>query len=139
METTANSTLSIPSFSGYVEDRKYVKNVSPKTLAWLQDAWKPFGPYLEPVLASGGRIGDGLKAAGYDAVEEGHMPGVSQQLSRAVVRLVVRSTRLERFASHLREGVKLVNLTCLWRPDSCYELVPVGGSCGGGALACGFS
>jgi len=44
METTANSTLSIPSFDNYIEDRKYVKNVSPKTLAWLEDAWKPFGP-----------------------------------------------------------------------------------------------
>ena len=56
MNTTANSILSIPSFAAYVEDRKYIKNVSPKTLAWFNDAWKPFGPHLEPVLASGGRI-----------------------------------------------------------------------------------
>ena len=74
METTANSTLSIPSFSDYVEDRRYVKNVSPKTIAWLQDAWKPFGPYLAPVLASGGRIGDGLKAAVTTLLERGTRP-----------------------------------------------------------------
>ncbi len=74
MEITANSILSIPSFANYVEDRKYVKNVSPKTLAWLQDAWKPFGPHLEPVLASGGRIGDGLKAAVMALLDNGILP-----------------------------------------------------------------
>ena len=74
MNTTANSILSIPSFAAYVEDRKYIKNVSPKTLAWFNDAWKPFGPHLEPVLASGGRIGDGLKAAVAALLESGVRP-----------------------------------------------------------------
>jgi hypothetical protein len=58
METTANLIKSIPSFKAYVEDRKYLKNVSPKTLSWFKDAWKAFGPHLEPVWATGGRYQD---------------------------------------------------------------------------------
>jgi hypothetical protein len=46
MESTANSKTSIPSFAAYTEDRKYMKNVSPKTLLWFRDAWKAFGPHV---------------------------------------------------------------------------------------------
>ena len=63
METTANLRKSIPSFKAYVEDRKYLKNVSPKTLSWFKDAWKAFGPYLEPVWATGGRLSEALSRA----------------------------------------------------------------------------
>jgi len=65
METTAktNSNASIPSFADYTEDRKYLKNVSPQTLAWLGDVWKAFGPHLEPLLASGDSLNIGLRTA----------------------------------------------------------------------------
>jgi hypothetical protein len=61
MEKKANSTTSLPPFGAYVEDRKYLKNVSPKTLSWFTDVWKAFGPHLEPVLANGGRLNEGLR------------------------------------------------------------------------------
>jgi site-specific recombinase XerD len=35
-----------PSFQEYIQDRKYTRNVSPKTLAWYTDVWRAFGPYL---------------------------------------------------------------------------------------------
>lgn len=66
----------IPSFSAYVDDRRYLKNVSPKTLAWYQDAWKAFGPHIEPILASGARLGDGLRA-GIIALQEKNVRPVS--------------------------------------------------------------
>ncbi len=54
MENTAKTTTRIPPFNAYVEDRRYLKNVSPKTLAWFMDAWKAFGTHIEPVLANPG-------------------------------------------------------------------------------------
>ena|GEM_PF-2801221 len=63
METTATATTNIPSFRAYAEDRKYLKNVSPKNLSWFHDAWKAFGPFPEPVFASGSRLNDGLRTA----------------------------------------------------------------------------
>jgi site-specific recombinase XerD len=63
MEKKANSKPSLPPFSAYVEDRKYLKNVSRKTLSWFIHAWKAFGPHLEPVLANGGRLTEGLRPA----------------------------------------------------------------------------
>jgi len=39
METTANSPTSIPSFAAFVQDRKYLKNVSPKTLHGSRTGW----------------------------------------------------------------------------------------------------
>jgi hypothetical protein len=63
MKTTPTSEMSIPSFGKYVEDRKVLKSVSPKTFSWFAGAWKAFGPYLDPVLASRGRLNDGLRAA----------------------------------------------------------------------------
>ena len=74
METTTNAALIVPSFTSYVEDRKYLKNVSPKTLAWFADAWKAFGPHLEPALSSGGRLPDALKAAVLTLLEKGVRP-----------------------------------------------------------------
>ena len=44
MESQNAPNTTLPSFSDYVEDRKYLKNVSPKTLSWYADAWKAFGP-----------------------------------------------------------------------------------------------
>jgi integrase/recombinase XerD len=35
-----------PTFHDYVQDRKYTRNVSPKTLLWYEDVWRSFGPYL---------------------------------------------------------------------------------------------
>ena len=35
------------SFDDYVCDRKYVRNVSPKTLLWYKDIQRAFGPYLK--------------------------------------------------------------------------------------------
>ncbi len=65
METTAtaNSKVSIPSFASYIEDRRYLKNVSPRTLTWLGDVWKAFGSHLEPLLSSGDNLSTGLMAA----------------------------------------------------------------------------
>lgn len=37
------TTPSIPTFADYVQDRKYTKNVSPKTLAWYKDVERVFG------------------------------------------------------------------------------------------------
>ncbi|MEO8053340.1 MAG: hypothetical protein ABI833_23315 [Acidobacteriota bacterium] len=34
-------------FDDYISDRKYIRNVSPKTLAWYKDIWRAFGPYLK--------------------------------------------------------------------------------------------
>jgi site-specific recombinase XerD len=74
MATTINPLTSLPSFTTYIEDRKYLKNVSPKTLAWLSDAWRPFRPHLEPVLSGGGRLNDGLRAAISALLEKGVKP-----------------------------------------------------------------
>ncbi len=74
MDNQATATKSIPSFQTYVDDRKYLKNVSPKTLAWYSDAWKSFGPHLEPVLATGGRLKDGLREAITELLSRGVLP-----------------------------------------------------------------
>ncbi len=37
------SITSIPTFADYVQDSKYIKNVSPKTLAWYKDVERVFG------------------------------------------------------------------------------------------------
>ena len=37
------TTTSIPTFADYVQDRKYTKNVSPKTIAWYRDVQRVFG------------------------------------------------------------------------------------------------
>jgi site-specific recombinase XerD len=71
---TDKPDLIVPSFASYVEDRKYLKNVSPKTLTWFVDAWKAFGPHLEPALANGGRLPDALKAAVLTLLEKGVRP-----------------------------------------------------------------
>ena len=74
MENQAVPPQSIPSFQQYVEDRKYIKNVSPKTLLWYSDVWKAFGPHLEPFLASGGRLNDSLKGAITSLLSRGVRP-----------------------------------------------------------------
>ena len=61
MQTGATSPT-IPSFADYVSDRRYLRNVSPKTLSWFHDAWKAFGPHLEPILLNGGSVPDGVRA-----------------------------------------------------------------------------
>jgi len=53
----------IPSFQAYVDDRRYLKNVSAKTLEWYKDAWKAFGPHIEPILAVGAPLSGGLMTA----------------------------------------------------------------------------
>lgn len=40
-----------------------LKNVSAKTLEWHKDAWKAFGPHIEPILNAGRPLSDGLRAA----------------------------------------------------------------------------
>ena len=62
MESQNATNTTLPSFAEYVEDRKYCKNVSLKTISSYQDAWKAFGPHVEPVLASSGRIVDGIRS-----------------------------------------------------------------------------
>jgi len=74
METNATSSTNITSFAGYVEDRKYLKNVSPKTLVWYRDAWKAFGPELEPALARGDRLNDALRSAITSLLAQGVRP-----------------------------------------------------------------
>lgn len=41
MPETTNT--SIPAFKDYIQDRKYMKNVSPRTLAWYRDVERVFG------------------------------------------------------------------------------------------------
>jgi integrase/recombinase XerD len=74
MENQALAVQSIPSFQQYIEDRKYIKNVSPRTLSWYSDVWKAFGPHLEPVLASGGRLNDALRAGVTSLLSKGIRP-----------------------------------------------------------------
>jgi hypothetical protein len=75
MHTATNKPdLIVPPFSAYVENRKYLKNASPKTLTRFVDAWKAFGPHIEPALASGGRLTDALKAAVLVLLEIGVRP-----------------------------------------------------------------
>jgi hypothetical protein len=74
MENQAVPLQSIPSFQQYVEDRKYMKNVSPKTLLWYSDVWKAFGPHLEPFLASGDHLNDALRGAITSLLGAGRKP-----------------------------------------------------------------
>jgi len=74
MEYQNDANTNRPSFADYVDDRKYLKNVSPKTVAWYSDAWKAFGPHLEPVLASGGHPNDGIRSAITAMLQRGVRP-----------------------------------------------------------------
>lgn len=74
MESQNATNTTLPSFAKYVEDRKYLKNVSPKTIEAYRDAWKAFGPHVEPVLASGGRICDGIRVGVAHLMAKGLRP-----------------------------------------------------------------
>ena len=77
MESTANPQMSIPSFKSYVDGRRYLRNVSSKTLSWFTNAWKAFGPHNEPVLV---RLAEGLRTASAKLLAKGCTPSLHQQL-----------------------------------------------------------
>ncbi len=45
---TVPATSSIPLFERFIQDRKYLKNVSPRTV--YHEEWKAFQPFVEPVI-----------------------------------------------------------------------------------------
>jgi site-specific recombinase XerD len=47
-----NHQHNIPSFEDYVLNRRYIRNVSQDTLDWYENAWRAFGPHVEPALPS---------------------------------------------------------------------------------------
>jgi site-specific recombinase XerD len=53
-----------PTFQDYIEDRKYTRNISSKTLAWYTDVWRAFGPYLntESALTIKQSVREGVQA-----------------------------------------------------------------------------
>jgi site-specific recombinase XerD len=110
METTAttNSMVSIPSFTDYIKDRKYLKNVSPRTLAWLSDVWKAFGPDLEPLLASGDGFSVGLRTAITALLAKGVRP-ISINSYLTGVRAYLNWLHVEGF---LKEKPKVQLLKC---------------------------
>jgi integrase/recombinase XerD len=57
----AGIELLVLTFNDYVSDRKYLKNVSPKTLAWYTDVWRAFGPFLNTESAQ--TIKDSIRGA----------------------------------------------------------------------------
>src|SRR5579864_7114645 len=74
MKSQNATTTTLPSFADYVDDRKYLKNVSLTTVAWYRDAWRAFGPYIETLLASGGRINDTVRTLVAALREKGVRP-----------------------------------------------------------------
>jgi len=58
-----NPTISsITPFERFIQDRKYLKNVSPRTVSSYCEAWKAFQPFVEPAITNG-TIREGLRQA----------------------------------------------------------------------------
>ena len=108
MESQNATNTTLPSFSDYVEDRKYLKNVSPKTLAWYGDAWKAFGPHVEPVLASGGRINDAIRS-GVSALHDKGVRPVSINSYLTCVRAYLNWLHAD---GHLKDKPRVELLKC---------------------------
>jgi integrase/recombinase XerD len=108
MQSAAEHFSILPSFQQYVEDRKYIRNVSPKTLSWYQDAWKAFGPHLEPILASGGPVREGVRAGVVALSQKGVRP-VSVNSYLTCVRAYLWWLFNE---GHLKEKPKVQLLKC---------------------------
>src|SRR5579863_4250702 len=99
MESQNATNTTLPPFAEYVEDRKYLKNVSPKTINAYQDAWKAFGPHVEPVLTSGGRIVDAIRSGVTHLMAKGLRP-VSINSYLTAVRAYLNWLHVE---GHLKE------------------------------------
>jgi len=61
-----------PSFDDYVQDRKYARNVAPKTVAWYADVWRAFGRHLNTESAQS--IRDSVRHAVADLLAKGNKP-----------------------------------------------------------------
>jgi integrase/recombinase XerD len=61
-----------PSFNDYIQDRKYTRNVSTKTLAWYTDVWRAFGPHLNTDSAQS--IRESVRRAVADLLAKGIRP-----------------------------------------------------------------
>ena len=59
---TIPTISSIALFEKFLQDRKYLKNVSPKTINSYCGAWKAFQPFVEPAIENG-TIREGVKQA----------------------------------------------------------------------------
>jgi hypothetical protein len=62
-----SETLNRGTVSSFAQERKYLKNVTPKTLAWYGDAFKAFDGALESEIALKQRIID-LRCRGISPV-----------------------------------------------------------------------
>jgi integrase/recombinase XerD len=108
MESQNATNTTLPSFAEYVEDRKYLKNVSPKTIQAYRHAWKAFGRYIEPVLASGGRIGDGIRSGVAHLMAKGLRP-VSINSYLTALRAYLNWLHVE---GHLKDKPRVQLLKC---------------------------
>lgn len=107
--TNPTSQPSIAPFTSYIQDRKYLKNVSPKTLSWFADAWKAFGPFLEPRLPLGA---SGLKKGLMEAIESLSAKGVQPISINSYLTCVRAYANWLHSEGYLKEKPKVPLLKC---------------------------
>ena len=95
-----------PNFQDYIQDRKYTRNVSAKTLLWYTDVWRAFGPYLNTESAQS--IRESVRRAVADLLAKGIRPvSVNSWLTG------VRAYCLWLYAEgHLKDRPKVQLLKC---------------------------
>lgn len=95
-----------PNFQDYIQDRKYTRNVSAKTIAWYTDVWRAFGPYLNTESAQS--IRESVRRAVTDLLAKGIKPvSVNSWLTG------VRAYCLWLYAEgHLKDRPKVQLLKC---------------------------
>src|SRR5580700_10070463 len=109
METLMPETItSIPTFHDYVQDRRYIRNVSAKTLEAYGNAWAAFGAHVEPLISAGISPKPGILAAVTALLGRGMKP-ISVNSYLTAIRSYVYWLHNEGF---LKEKFKVSLLKC---------------------------